>query len=168
MLLARRAAAWPQVPVDVNLHGQLLSCWCQRLTVKCFTGHRSLPSPAPRRQRACTEQHGRRGIACAAAAPVASGLGVREASRQMQSLRSSLEEDKQLASLMAGLRGSNIDSSDFASETVTMQLLEYQARKQMLHACCIVVEAASCSLGARACLVEGQQALLHSACRSGS
>ena len=50
----------------------------------------------------------------------------------MQSLRSSLEEDKQLASLMAGLRGSNIDSSDFASETVTMQLLEYQARKQTL------------------------------------
>ena len=129
MLPARRAPAWPQVPVDVTLHGQLTSYLCQWLTVKCFTGRRSLPSPAPRRRRACFERHGRHGVACAAAAPVASGLGVREASRQMQSLRSSLEEDKQLASLMAGLRGSNIDSSDFASETVTMQLLEYQARK---------------------------------------
>ena len=106
---------------------------CQWLTVLCVTGHRGLPSPAARRGRACTERHGRHFVACAAAAPVASGLGVQEASRQMQSLRNSLEEDKQLASLMAGLRGSNIDSSDFASETVTMQLLEYQARKLMIN-----------------------------------
>ena len=55
-------------------------------------------------------------------------MGVREASRQVQLLRNSLEEDEQLKSLVAGLRGANIDSSDFASANVNMQLLEYQAR----------------------------------------
>lgn len=55
-------------------------------------------------------------------------VGVREASRQVQLLRNSLEDDEQLKSLMAGLRGANIDSSDFASANVNMQLLEYQAR----------------------------------------
>ena len=55
-------------------------------------------------------------------------MGVREASRQVQLLRNSMEDDEQLKSLMAGLRGANIDSSDFASANVNMQLLEYQAR----------------------------------------
>lgn len=44
-------------------------------------------------------------------------------SSQIKSLRSSLEEDEDLAVLMAGLRGSNIDESDFATEGLQMKLV---------------------------------------------
>ena len=35
-----------------------------------------------------------------------------------------MAEDKQTAVLMAGLRGSNVDESDFADDSVVMQLVE--------------------------------------------
>lgn len=45
-------------------------------------------------------------------------------SRQMNDMRKTMEEDKQLGVLMAGLRGSNMDESDFADDSVVMQLVE--------------------------------------------
>jgi hypothetical protein len=38
-------------------------------------------------------------------------------------VRDSLERDEQLAVLVAGFRGSNLDESDFASDGVTMRLV---------------------------------------------
>ncbi len=45
-------------------------------------------------------------------------------SQQMNDMRKNMEEDKQLGVLMAGLRGSNMDESDFADDSVVMQLVE--------------------------------------------
>ena len=45
-------------------------------------------------------------------------------SQQMNDMRKSMAEDKQTAVLMAGLRGSNVDESDFADDSVVMQLVE--------------------------------------------
>lgn len=45
-------------------------------------------------------------------------------SQQMNSMRKDMENDKQLGSLMAGLRGQNMDESDFADGSVVMQLVE--------------------------------------------
>ena len=45
-------------------------------------------------------------------------------SRQMKEMRGQLESDEQLKSLMAGLRGANVDDSDFADKDVVMQLVE--------------------------------------------
>ena len=45
-------------------------------------------------------------------------------SQQMTDMRKSMQEDKQLGVLMAGLRGSNMDESDFADDSVVMQLVE--------------------------------------------
>ena len=45
-------------------------------------------------------------------------------SRQMKDMRKTMEEDEQLGVLMAGLRGSNMDESDFADDSVVMQLVE--------------------------------------------
>ena len=45
-------------------------------------------------------------------------------SQQMTEMRKSMEEDKQIGVLMAGLRGSNMDESDFADDSVVMQLVE--------------------------------------------
>ena len=45
-------------------------------------------------------------------------------SQQMTDMRKTMEEDKQLGILMAGLRGSNMDESDFADDSVVMQLVE--------------------------------------------
>ncbi len=63
-------------------------------------------------------------------------MGMREASRQVTALRNQMEEDEQLRSLMAGLRGANIDSSDFASASVSMQLLEVATQRTRPPACC--------------------------------
>ena len=49
---------------------------------------------------------------------------MRNMSQQMSSMRKDMENDKQLGSLMAGLRGSNMDESDFADGSVVMQLVE--------------------------------------------
>lgn len=45
-------------------------------------------------------------------------------SSQYADIRKQLESDEQLASLMAGLRGSNLNDSDYAEEGVTMSLVE--------------------------------------------
>ena len=47
----------------------------------------------------------------------------REMRDQFSQMRSQLEEDEQISSLMAGLRGRNIDDSDFADESVVMRLV---------------------------------------------
>uniref|UniRef100_A0A7S3R8B9 Protein kinase domain-containing protein n=1 Tax=Dunaliella tertiolecta TaxID=3047 RepID=A0A7S3R8B9_DUNTE len=46
---------------------------------------------------------------------------------QIKQMRTSMEEDEQLAALMAGLRGSNIDESDFALKSTKMNLMEVRA-----------------------------------------
>ena len=51
-------------------------------------------------------------------------MRVKDMSRQMRDMRSQMESDDQLKSLMAGLRGSNIDESDFADAGVVMNLVE--------------------------------------------
>ena len=48
-------------------------------------------------------------------------------SSQMAEMRASIEKDSQLGSLMAGLRGSNMNSSDFAEDGVVMQLVAVEA-----------------------------------------
>ena len=45
-------------------------------------------------------------------------------SKQMTDMRKDMEKDKQIGVLMAGLRGSNMDESDFADDSVVMQLVE--------------------------------------------
>ena len=42
---------------------------------------------------------------------------------QISQMRSQLEEDEQVKTLMAGLRGYNIDDSDFADDSVVMRLV---------------------------------------------
>ena len=49
-------------------------------------------------------------------------------SGQYADIRKQLESDEQLASLMAGLRGSNLNDSDYAEEGVTMSLVEVCSR----------------------------------------
>ena len=51
-------------------------------------------------------------------------MGMRGMPQQMTDMRKSMEEDKQIGVLMAGLRGSNMDESDFADDSVVMQLVE--------------------------------------------
>lgn len=51
-------------------------------------------------------------------------------SRQMKEMRGQLESDDQLKSLMAGLRGANVDDSDFADKDVVMQLVEVDRDEQ--------------------------------------
>ena len=45
-------------------------------------------------------------------------------SQQMRDVRKQMEEDKDLNTLMAGLRGSNIDDSDFAADGVQMKVVD--------------------------------------------
>ena len=49
---------------------------------------------------------------------------MRDLSSQVVDVRRQLEGDEQLRTLMAGLRGANIDDSDYAAEGVTMSLVE--------------------------------------------
>jgi aarF domain-containing kinase len=49
---------------------------------------------------------------------------MRDLSSRVADVRQQMESDEQLRSLMAGLRGSNIDDSDYAAEGVTMSLVE--------------------------------------------
>ena len=49
-------------------------------------------------------------------------LRIADASQTMADFRSRMEEDEQLSVLMAGLRGANMNASDFADEDVVMQV----------------------------------------------
>lgn len=51
-------------------------------------------------------------------------MSVREMSDQFKSVRSQIEEDEMVASMMAGLRGSNINDDNFAASDVRMRLVE--------------------------------------------
>ena len=53
-------------------------------------------------------------------------ISVRDMGSRMRDMRASMDEseDERLKSLMAGLRGSNINVSDFASSDVRMNLVE--------------------------------------------
>ena len=57
-------------------------------------------------------------------------MRVSDMSRQMKQMRGQLESDEQLKSLMAGLRGANIDESDFADQNVVMNLVEVDRDEQ--------------------------------------
>jgi len=52
---------------------------------------------------------------------------MRNLSSQYSDIRKQLESDEQLKSLMAGLRGSNLNDSDYAEEGVTMSLVQVSA-----------------------------------------
>ena len=52
-----------------------------------------------------------------------SQMRVSDMSKQMKQMRGQLESDEQLKSLMAGLRGSNVDESDFADKAICDLLL---------------------------------------------
>ncbi|KAL3162499.1 hypothetical protein ABBQ32_010159 [Trebouxia sp. C0010 RCD-2024] len=73
-----------------------------------------------KRQRHCLRPLARAGRASA----VPRESAVRGMSQQMTDMRKSMAEDKQIGVLMAGLRGSNMDESDFADDSVVMQLVE--------------------------------------------
>lgn len=57
-------------------------------------------------------------------------MRVADMSKQMQDVRKQMEENDQLKSLMAGLRGQNIDDSDFADADVVMRLVEVDRDEQ--------------------------------------
>ncbi len=58
-------------------------------------------------------------------------------SSQYTDIRKQLESDEQLKILMAGLRGSNLNDSDYAEEGVTMSLVEVCEKQssQHMHMC---------------------------------
>ncbi len=66
----------------------------------------------------------------ARAATTGGSVRLRDMSAQMKDVRqqmnAQIEEDERLKVLMAGLRGSNMDSSDFASVGVQMNLVEME------------------------------------------
>jgi hypothetical protein len=47
-----------------------------------------------------------------------------DVSQEIKRVRKQMEEDEQLASLMRGLRGSNLRDDQFADKDVTMRLVE--------------------------------------------
>ncbi len=51
-------------------------------------------------------------------------MRIADASRTMADIRSRMEEDEQLSVLMAGLRGANMNASDFADKDVVMQVFK--------------------------------------------
>ena len=51
-------------------------------------------------------------------------LSVRDMSSQVKAMRSRIEQDENVKVLMAGFRGSNLDNSDFAMDSVKMQIVE--------------------------------------------
>mmetsp|Transcript_2461 Transcript_2461/g.9605 ORF Transcript_2461/g.9605 Transcript_2461/m.9605 type:complete len:850 (-) Transcript_2461:77-2626(-) len=55
--------------------------------------------------------------------------GIADMSSQMKQMRAQMEEDEDLNTLMAGLRGSNIDDSDFAADGVQMQVVDLEKLK---------------------------------------
>ena len=59
----------------------------------------------------------------------ASGGGVAEMKRQINDARRRMEEDDDLSVLMAGLRGKNIDDSDFAADGVQMKVVDLDKLK---------------------------------------
>lgn len=61
-------------------------------------------------------------VPCAAAS--SSGMRMRDMSRQLTDARQQMEENEDLKVLMAGLRGSNLNTDDFAAAGVRMQLVE--------------------------------------------
>lgn len=47
-------------------------------------------------------------------------------SSQIKQMRSQIEEDEMVASMMAGLRGSNVNSDNFAADNVSMRLVRVE------------------------------------------
>ena len=60
------------------------------------------------------------------ATQAASGLRIKDMGARMKDMRASMDEseDERLKALMSGLRGQNIDDSDFAGSNVRMNLVE--------------------------------------------
>ena len=52
-------------------------------------------------------------------------------SSQFQDVRAQMESDEQLKILMAGLRGSNLNDSDYAEEGVNMVMVEVSLHHSM-------------------------------------
>jgi aarF domain-containing kinase len=50
-----------------------------------------------------------------------------DVSQEIKRVRKQMEEDEQLASLMRGLRGSNLRDDQFADKDVTMRLVEVRS-----------------------------------------
>lgn len=61
-----------------------------------------------------------------AASAQAGGANADDVRRQMADIRRQMEEDEDLGVLMAGLRGTNIDASDFAADGVTMKVVDVE------------------------------------------
>ena len=59
-----------------------------------------------------------------APASQAQAQSIQSMSSQFQDVRAQLESDEQLKILMAGLRGSNLNDSDYAEEGVNMVMVE--------------------------------------------
>lgn len=53
-------------------------------------------------------------------------MSVKDMSDQFKAVRSTMEEDEMLSSMMAGLRGTNVNESNFADSDVQMQLVEVE------------------------------------------
>ena len=55
--------------------------------------------------------------------------GIADMSSQMKQMRAQMEKDEDLNTLMSGLRGTNIDDSDFAADGVKMQVVDLEKLK---------------------------------------
>ncbi|XP_047332893.1 uncharacterized protein sll0005 [Impatiens glandulifera] len=68
------------------------------------------------------------------ARPDVNGVSTRmkDVSKEIQRVRAQMEEDEQLASLMRGLRGQNIQDSQFADENIQLRLVEVNESSESL------------------------------------
>ncbi|GMH43909.1 hypothetical protein BSKO_11843 [Bryopsis sp. KO-2023] len=78
----------------------------------------------PRKESFGKVSYGRERTSHVVAAEAPPKMSMKEMSAQFKSVRSTMEEDEMVASMMAGLRGANVDESNFADSDVKMQLVE--------------------------------------------
>ena len=82
------------------------------------------PRASPRRVRARADTRARVEEKTETRASAGSGGSLANMSAQMRDVRKQMEEDEDLNTLMAGLRGTNIDDSDFAASGVEMKVVD--------------------------------------------
>jgi len=110
----------------------------QTASFKGAAGTRGLGRGLPARRAGAPTPGRRAGGGGGGAVPLTSPLAAAAAtgratttmsgmSAQMKQMRSRMEEDEQTAVLMRGFRGANLDQSDFASDNVTMRLVQLAA-----------------------------------------
>ena len=81
------------------------------------------------RQRVGARRVGRGGTVYARVSGTERTSTASQMSSQIKDIRAQMEEDEDLNTLMAGLRGTNIDDSDFAADGVQMRVVDLESIK---------------------------------------